>query len=1298
MLVPLALAVSRSLTLRYQRARTCTTRPNILAGGGTPGEPNLRGCDACGTGEPLKMLRFLMTGGDTTLSTGARGTVQCEADTPCFMKAEVEGPGCPRYFATAATKPDEDGVSRKYTVTEEFKSYTDESCEPFAAEFQCWDTITLAPLVVKALTYRDFVGSGRNVTNPTDTYASTEEQPFSSSDNCGTVRTSDCWPNGNTNPGGNTGWLDGDDAREIQGLEQFSSTPCGGVGRTDDNSVELEHVIHDSLIIVHNSGAALPSHISCGAEGPRELCFGPPTGLYADSDYFEQCGTQEIGPPGYRTCNGWHDATCKLDYNFQDWLPDPHIYSGGLCKQPRPTSSLESGLTQPNAMLSISDDIGNVIGNISLADATLGGSRYNDLKGWGVFGDETFDIDGSYNPHFKQTVTIDIGCGASGLNIGDQFGMLRVDGFLTMQETNELQCGTCEGSDPTINSVCVGPNPLAQPYNEKQNICDAELPIFQQAECTVETLNENSTCKVCGSEIDPEPECEICYPNGPNSAKVTPSSLTFRLVGGASDYLSNMQGGKASVYGSDMFAGSISSAWCRLADFEVNGDTLTVSSWSGTDVACTVSGPGGSQTFSVHASCSQPFYLDDQVGAMQLVDFRAEYGYGSSLSAANCQAGGGEPPETESCDVCHPDIDDGEGTDLCTMNKVKPSSLTFRLVGGAISEISNRQDGKALVIGTTLQAGTIEQASCASGTYRITVDEITVTGWTGADVVCTLMGPGGYQTIRVHASCSKPLAINDRFGAFRLIDQTSPASTGFSRYREKGMGMGKHASVVHPSSSKVKPGYIQFQLVGGSATDITDDQQGKASVVGNPISAGNIVAASCVSGFAYLEDDTITISGWKGADIQCSIVGPDGTQHFTVHASCSKPLLIGYQFGAVQLVAFGQIGSLPQYTCSTGGVFTTSSPKANKDTVGRDRITQLVFRWQGVGVKDLGGNLSITKSTFDIEGVFSDQFVTVTPTTFNGWFKAATTFCVFSDCITLHTSCSLPVFVGQELRFTDGTLTLTGFSTLSGRTIESCEDNIDLPNPPNQEPCMCLGQNIPICLMHGRNGTRLNAALNDNRQTDGVPPKCCNHYWYSCAVAVGVGLNSIKPTTGRPVPYNDGYGSLDGSEGYTTVNASMINMGIQIDLPGCSFNDFGKAVGEGIPVSCYVEWARDKHVGAEGYGTFPGALGGDDDYTLSSGLTILLSLLVTLCVLLSAGCLARKVHLSRTQGKIVLSGLVARHGTDISDDFPLEIEPDARFASPVVPLACGKDAGSSFSVLAVRVSDPARGGQESLLF
>ena len=1245
------------------------------------------------------MLRFLAKGGDTSSITGTRGTVNCEAGAQCYMSAEKEGNGCPRFFATGAIKPIEDNVSRKYTLTEEFKAYTDESCEPFAKRLECYDADDVSPsglLTTKTLTYRDYIGISKNVTSPGDDYADRVERNFSTSDNCGNVRTTDCWPNGN--PDANNGWIDQENADGGNTVSQFQSTKCEfGQGRSPDNPT-MAHVNHDTLVIVHNDGAALPARITCQVEGPKELCFGPPTGLYTDADFFEQCGTQEIGPPGYRDCNGWNDPTCKVDNQFHEWLPDPHVYSGGLCKKVGRTAADESGLSQPNPMLAISLG-GSLILNISMIDPTFEpgilGTRYEDLANWGIFGDETNVIDGSYDPYFFQSITIDVGCGALSppLNVGDQFGMLMVDGFLTMDETNELPCGTCEGADPLINSVCIGPNQFGQKYNAKSNICDGELPIYQQSECPAQVTNETGACLVCGNEPE-EPEeptqppcaCAVCFPGGGGayggSSKVRPDTLVFRNVGGSPWYISNQQEGKASVSGSTLVAGTITAGTCSSGTVAINGDVFSVTGWRGADVVCTITAGGGRQTVVIHASCSKALNIGDQFGAVELIDFSSD---GGTEDASTCSC---EPEEPVGCDVCFPG---GAGS-----SKVRPTSISFRNTGGGPWLLSNRQEGKASVVGSIIAAGTIISATCQTGTVTVAGDMLTVSNWRGADIRCSITAADGIQAFVVHASCSKALEIGDHFGALRLTDFTSQGhvvntcggggggtpnpygpgpgggeeecdvcypNEGHSTYtttgkkgkkskKSKGMGMGKKAG-------KVKVDTLVFTVVGGAVTDLTNNQDGKASVIGDALAIDDVTQASCATGTATVSGDTLTISGWRGADASCTIGNSLVSQTITIHASCSKPLLLGYQFGAIELSGFGSNGGAPVNSCPANDWRRRNrraARLARQAATGGDRITSLTFAWQNIGIKDITGNMSVSNAEVEhFRPSYRVFNVVVTPTDATGYFGASTDFTVFGDVITLHTSCSTPLYVGQELRFSDGTLTLTGFITLNLETlnyrsdITDCQGPTYVPPPENIQKCMCLGANIPLCLMGGRNGTALNAALNDYRIGDGVPPACCKSYWYGCAIAVGVGLNYIKPTTGRPNTQNAGFGSVDGTEGYMTVDSAMINLGIQIDEPGCDFDQFGKNYDEGINASCYTENAFYKHIGGEGFGNFdenpdPGlplggngftAAGDAESATASAATTIGIVGAVTVMAGLLVGAAMYYRHTKQLDGRAV---------------------------------------------------------------
>lgn len=129
------------------------------------------------------------------------------------------------------------------------------------------------------------------------------------------------------------------------------------------------------------------------------------------------------------------------------------------------------------------------------------------------------------------------------------------------------------------------------------------------------------------------------------------------------------------------------------------------------------------------------------------------------------------------CDVCQSGGQYGD-------SKVKPSSLTFRLVGGA-TDATNNQNGDVSISGSTLTAGAFTSASCG-WTWN---DYLTVSTFSGAFTHCNIAGPGGSQQIVIHTSCSKPMAIGDRFGAMELVsfknyrgssDDICPRTTRFT--------------------------------------------------------------------------------------------------------------------------------------------------------------------------------------------------------------------------------------------------------------------------------------------------------------------------------------------------------------------------------------------------------------------------------------------------------------------------------------------------------------------------------------
>jgi len=109
----------------------------------------------------------------------------------------------------------------------------------------------------------------------------------------------------------------------------------------------------------------------------------------------------------------------------------------------------------------------------------------------------------------------------------------------------------------------------------------------------------------------------------------------------------------------------------------------------------------------------------------------------------------------------------GGGTD-CGGTRYAPTTTT---VGG--TDCTNAQSGHASVRGSPLSAGSFASASCGSAVG----DMLTVSSLS-AFTTCTVSDSSGMeQTITIHTSGSKPLALGDRFGGIELVGFTNAYGT-----------------------------------------------------------------------------------------------------------------------------------------------------------------------------------------------------------------------------------------------------------------------------------------------------------------------------------------------------------------------------------------------------------------------------------------------------------------------------------------------------------------------------------------
>jgi hypothetical protein len=167
------------------------------------------------------------------------------------------------------------------------------------------------------------------------------------------------------------------------------------------------------------------------------------------------------------------------------------------------------------------------------------------------------------------------------------------------------------------------------------------------------------------------------------------------------------------------------------------------------------------------------------------------------------------------------------------------------------------------------------------------------------------------QSIRFHTSCSQPLALGNQFGSIQLV--------GF--LNKNGLGEGD-VPVVRANLCPTygKPQRLTMVYTGDNVIDHRQDPS-KVTITGNPMFASPvyIVASEKVNGggkvyFSGQVDlgQTFVIDARLGGDTELrsetwvTIYDLSGNvlQSIRFHTSCSQPLAIGDQFGAIQLVGF----------------------------------------------------------------------------------------------------------------------------------------------------------------------------------------------------------------------------------------------------------------------------------------------------------------------------------------------------------------------------------------------------------
>jgi hypothetical protein len=281
----------------------------------------------CAHPSPLPLLRCLFAfarkqrydasemanGAAHPITNNVRGTVTCPSPTDlgyedgqsCTMKPVVgdsgdSTKGCPKVFTYSDTEflgydaaaSDNSGPifgNEAFPATVDY----DLAC-PALAISNCATASALCPLscdVTYNLTKIDIPNEGTIVTTSATGTAKSFFGPAGSTDTIGT----DCEPFAIK-----FACYDGADNTNIPLPAVYTDYAGFNGARMHPQATDgtaLAHILTDTLVIVHNNGLPLPENLRCEIEGPRELCFGPPTGSKGETATNSDNEDHEFCPP-----------------------------------------------------------------------------------------------------------------------------------------------------------------------------------------------------------------------------------------------------------------------------------------------------------------------------------------------------------------------------------------------------------------------------------------------------------------------------------------------------------------------------------------------------------------------------------------------------------------------------------------------------------------------------------------------------------------------------------------------------------------------------------------------------------------------------------------------------------------------------------------------------------------------------------------------------------------------------------------------------------------------------------------
>ena len=399
------------------------------------------------------------------------------------------------------------------------------------------------------------------------------------------------------------------------------------------------------------------------------------------------------------------------------------------------------------------------------------------------------------------------------------------------------------------------------------------------------------------------------------------------------------------------------------------------------------------QYLKIDTSCTRALQCGDQLGAYKVVGIESTLG-----GDVDCNA----PPPPPACSQ----PGDPEGTPC----DAKLVDMVLEYNGQACQvPLPNPQLGEAKCSGDATGAtnvgvvyagkfGYAHQVTPASGINdgdRIRVTSTLQSGGLFPNQKLIITDSGGVrQTVEFHVSCSKPLALGDEFGSFKLVEWTTKNGTHLSLGEPIPPAESCEVPLAPPGphcTSDMRD--ITLVYIGnylGLGCSVSNPQGGYgtcsgAADPGDPVSVsvGTNLIADPPDQIEF--GDLVTISSTNSGDLPgltgLTVTGAGGSQNIQIKTSCWKPLSLGDRFGS--FVVFGmnreEDGAISlggnvqyQYTVTNPNDETVDNVEVSDDQLGVIASGQSIPAGQSVTfTKDatlFGTTTNVATATGDVGG------------------------------------------------------------------------------------------------------------------------------------------------------------------------------------------------------------------------------------------------------------------------------------------------------------------------------------------